>query len=581
MVRTAKLVRVFALVLVAGCASMPGSRSPLGDGTKFEVGNPDHVNLWPVADVNLGAKAAISALWPVFAYNPGERLAVRPVFSYYPGHEFNFAWPLMSFDLAGGNPSWVGPFWKNGASGGIFPLTWWGPEGSGVLPLYGYHSGTDGTEFISIPFSRAADRNGRSRRVVVLPVLSGWRDNELGGTDVDLALGVVSWTTDSNGVVRSHSVVPLYEWDTVKGEYNALLLAQYHRGKPGYGPSHMVLPFYEVDGRKRECDVLFGLGGGQWDAAGGGTNHWAIPFYSCQPREHTFLCPLFYKSPDSFWLPWLLSGVNKGGHEGVFLLGLWGYNVETNPANALAPYAVSHWSLPAYYSSRGFDSDRVRGLLDHPDPAVFHDPATWGHRASAKTCDPTYRNSWIVVPLLTAGNEKLTVCGDVVRTTPEPTNKLARAIWDDQPGEVRSRDFAIAPTGRVDVRLERTYGTFFLHKGRNRRFVSYEGDRRIRDSEAYAWYALPVLGEVSGSRSRLDGTSRKTRRFLYRLYDYEEENGAVTLDIFPGFTHVSRPDGFTSSAFLWRLFRWRHDPATGEKALDLLYIPCYRHTPGK
>ena len=64
-------------------------------------------------------------------------------------------------------------------------------------------------------------------------------------------------------------------------------------------------------------------------------------------------------------------------------------------------------------------------------------------------------------------------------------------------------------------------------------------------------------------------------RVLWRLWDWEEKNGNVALDVFPGFTYDSKTNGYAKTSFLWRFFRHERDPEKGT-AVDFLFIPVWR-----
>ena len=72
----------------------------------------------------------------------------------------------------------------------------------------------------------------------------------------------------------------------------------------------------------------------------------------------------------------------------------------------------------------------------------------------------------------------------------------------------------------------------------------------------------------------MTGESCSRKQVLWRLWNWEEENGTVSLDVFPGFTYDSRKDGYTKASFFWRLFRYECDPANGT-SVDLLFIPVW------
>ena len=73
----------------------------------------------------------------------------------------------------------------------------------------------------------------------------------------------------------------------------------------------------------------------------------------------------------------------------------------------------------------------------------------------------------------------------------------------------------------------------------------------------------------------MKGESYSRHRVLWKLWDWERENGDVSLDVFPGFTYDSKKDGYSKTSFLWRFFRYENDPKSGKK-VDVLFVPVWR-----
>lgn len=87
-----------------------------------------------------------------------------------------------------------------------------------------------------------------------------------------------------------------------------------------------------------------------------------------------------------------------------------------------------------------------------------------------------------------------------------------------------------------------------------------------------------LMGPLYTNRRRVDasandGTART--RVLWWLWDREEKDGKVSLDVFPGFTYDRHPDGYSKTSFAWRLFRYENDPKDGVSA-DLFFLPVWR-----
>ena len=73
----------------------------------------------------------------------------------------------------------------------------------------------------------------------------------------------------------------------------------------------------------------------------------------------------------------------------------------------------------------------------------------------------------------------------------------------------------------------------------------------------------------------MKGDAYTQHRVLWRLWDWEEKDGDVSLDVFPGFTYDSKTNGYAKTSFLWRFFRYESDPEKGTAA-DFLFIPVWR-----
>lgn len=76
---------------------------------------------------------------------------------------------------------------------------------------------------------------------------------------------------------------------------------------------------------------------------------------------------------------------------------------------------------------------------------------------------------------------------------------------------------------------------------------------------------------------KADGSGSHTcdSSFLVWLWRREEKDGNVKVDAFPGFTHDSRPDGYSKTSFLWRFFRYEKNPGRGT-SVDFLFLPVWR-----
>ncbi|MGN0847998.1 MAG: hypothetical protein ACI4RA_11545 [Kiritimatiellia bacterium] len=117
-------------------------------------------------------------------------------------------------------------------------------------------------------------------------------------------------------------------------------------------------------------------------------------------------------------------------------------------------------------------------------------------------------------------------------------------------------------------RLSRSHTVAYDLKTRGRMENRDETETQVR---LFAWL-------YSGHfwRDRFKGEVRRRQRVLRKLWDWDERDGGVSLDVFPGFTYDRNKIGATKVSLLWRLFRYETDPEKGTKEIDLLFLPVWR-----
>ena len=128
------------------------------------------------------------------------------------------------------------------------------------------------------------------------------------------------------------------------------------------------------------------------------------------------------------------------------------------------------------------------------------------------------------------------------------------------------------------------YRITYRHNQGNRLVYRYEGNRKvtfdintrkkISDVEEGVSSFFFFLYNASYMLDRMADKSYASRKVLLELWDWEEENGNVSLDVFPGFTYDAKTNGYTKTSFLWRFFRCENGPENGKK-VDLLFIPVW------
>lgn len=71
------------------------------------------------------------------------------------------------------------------------------------------------------------------------------------------------------------------------------------------------------------------------------------------------------------------------------------------------------------------------------------------------------------------------------------------------------------------------------------------------------------------------GEEQMRHRILWRLWDWREAGGNVSLDAFPSFTYDRRKDDSVQISLLWRLFRYVRTK-DAQTSIDLIYLPIWR-----
>ena len=140
-------------------------------------------------------------------------------------------------------------------------------------------------------------------------------------------------------------------------------------------------------------------------------------------------------------------------------------------------------------------------------------------------------------------------------------------------------------SGGVPWDKSKEYKITYNHNQGNRLAYRYEGEhdvvfdintrKKISDVEKGESSLFFFLYNGSHKRDRMANKSYASRKVLWKLWDWEEENGDVSLDVFPGFTYDSKTNGYTKTSFLWRFFRYESDPKEGT-SVDILFIPVWR-----
>lgn len=539
------------------------------------------------------------ANWLIPFYYHDEHLTLTPLFG--KTVEANWTLPLYYKDkekfltLIGG---------KSGDADWVVPFYW-----------------RDKRTFASLPYWRQLGIDGEIDRAFSLPLLSGYeRDDKTGDRLLYLLMGLGGhvWNDATGG---ASWVFPLFYSD--RESFYTLLY--------GHNPRRTWLfPIY-FDGEERTyITPLYGRN--KKDGS-----DWLIPLY--YRNKESFITPLYGRSGEASWLFPLYcrdeSQFNspvysywddaKKGTRGFFSLPLLsGANWETNScdktwftlaglvggsSNASGSHKTN-WALPlflreageSFYSIpfgwsgggssytntyfaaglAGLKSGRKEGgwmfpLFNYKKDADFDEKESWLDEAKL----PESVKVWTRIETNKVWNFEKKAHEEVVG--PKQHADYVSAYDTKTHLLVFDNDKSIH--GRMPYGVTNRYEMTERHKLGNKLVFNHESNRKvcfdtatrekISDSEEGDTSLLLLLYNGEHRADTVKGTSYTSHRVLWKLWDWEEENGDVALDVFPGFTYDSKTNGYSKTSFLWRFFRYENDPEEGKK-VDLLFIPVWR-----
>ncbi len=486
-----------------------------------------------------------------------------------------------------------------------------------VVPFYWRNKRT----FASLPYWRQLGVDGEIDRAFSLPLLSGYeRDDKTGDRLLYLLMGLGGhvWNEETGG---ASWVFPLFYSD--RESFYTLLYGRNPRRT-------WLFPVY-FDGEERTYITPF-YGRNKKDGS-----DWLIPLY--YRNKESFITPLYGRSGEASWLFPLYcrdeSQFNspvysywddaKKGTRGFFSLPLLsGANWETNScdktwftlaglvggsSNASGSHKTN-WALPlflreegeSFYSIpfgwsgggsaytntyfaaglAGLKSGRKEGgwmfpLFNYKKDADFEEKESW--LAAAKM--PEDIKIWTRIETNDVWNSTTktheSVVGpkqhaDYVSASDTKTHLL---VFDNDKSVYGCAPYGT--TNRYEMAERHKLGNKLVFNHESNRKVSFDTVTRekISDSEEGDTSLLLLLYNGEHRSDTAKGTSYTSHKVLWKLWDWEEENGDVALDVFPGFTYDSKTNGYSKTSFLWRFFRYENDPEKGKK-VDLLFIPVWR-----
>jgi hypothetical protein len=414
--------------------------------------------------------------------------------------------------------SWLLPFYRHDKNSFITPLFGKTREADWVVPLYG----RDESTFVSLPYCRQLGADGEIDSAFSLPLLSGYeRDHKSGDRLLYLLMGLGGhvWNDKTGG---ASWVFPLFYKD--RESFYTLLYGRNPRRT-------WLFPVY-FDGE--ECTYI-------------------TPFYGRNKRDGSdWLIPLYYRDEDSFISP--LYG-KSGDADWLFPL----YCRKAGQSFCSIPYGWSGGGSAytnTYFAAglAGLKSGRKEGswmfpFFDYRKDADFGEKEAWLDEARLPECASNY---------VLASNAK--------------THLL---VFDNDKSVYGQVPYGV--TNRYEMTEWHKLGNRLVFNHESKRKVCFDTATRdkVSDSEEDDTSFLILLYNGEHRSDRMKGTTYTSHRVLWKLWDWEEEDGDVALDVFPGFTYDSKKNGYSKTSLLWRFFRYENDPEKGKK-VDLLFIPVWR-----
>ena len=579
---TISIVAGAALCLLGGGCStstMKGTPFYTGEYGKRRGPAEQRVNGWPVVYYR---DPALSVLWPIFELTD-DHTAVRPLFSVYgldrSNREYNVLWPLAQFDRQSGDSRIFPLFWGSNHFVG-FPLYWhfdepWGAKGGtdALLPFwtvnrkgtnelsawalwplvhYGYNTKAGQEDSMVFPFYwHERDQNGSL--FVSLPWISGhdakgsWRALTplfyQASNDIRSILVTPFWAAGKSADDEWQAIIPFAYWD-----HESLLSPLWAHWEKGDRDTYLApWSLSWVTHRPERTDLWLAgaLAHASWGEEAG--SHYILPLYYRDAAHETLLTPLcgWSDSGDYYYPLTPLAGVRNDGHSGSWLFPIYSHARDKKSGDLndhfllLGGHSKTKQQSHTYFYP-AFSSHDYGPLESTPEPGQ-----SYGHYGSDFWCLP--------------------FCWSKNECSARPPNRLP-AKRGEAPPPVNTNALIRTYTRKHGVLPLWTYAT---------QSTPAEGKKSVKGS-ALAWL-YDYKHELDLAPQSVHGpTNDYTRaRICWRLWHYERQNGDVSVDVFPGFTHDRKTYGFSKTSLLWRFFRYERAP-DGAKKLDLLFIPVQR-----
>ena len=489
--------------------------------------------------------------------------------------------------------SWVFPLYYHNRNKEEFlsPLYGSSKDSSWLLPVY-YR---DSKKFITPIYGKTQNANW------TIPLY--YKDNEklitaLGGWNKDMHWFMPLYYKDKDSFITplygrdgdNEWLLPLYIRNKTK--FSTALFSKWDDEKKGE-KGFFSLPIlsganWSTNSEKSYWYALAGLAGSKTDATGRARSQWAFPFFLRDKDKGFYSLPYSWKgggtSQTNSYFACGLAGTRSGKTEGGWLFPVFDYKKDKSFKSLLyswdgggttqtnSYYALSlagkrsgsetgWWLFPFYNKEKDAAYDKEYAYLDMdklPEEIKIWDAVntnwTWNAKKKCReieSLEPIKKGTYFY----SYNNADLCLVSDNDRN-------VSGIFWNGK-----------------------EYRITYNHDQGNRLAYRYEGERKvtfdmntrkkISDIEEGESSLFFFLYNASHKRDRMTNRSYASRKVLLKLWDWEEENGDVSLDVFPGFTYDSKTNGYAKTSFLWRFFRYESDPKEGT-SVDFLFIPLWR-----
>ena len=578
-------IAILGVSLLSGCKMKEFSSTPFYEGNtvKYTGAVEDRINLWPVA---YWREPVGSVAWPLLSFG-NDHFALRPLYSQYKKSgmgeydEYNVLWPIAQFDTEDRDYRIFPFFWGSNYSKDpyfcLFPAVWYNDEFAGVFPFFWSTDKLSGG-FCVFPlfwtqFHRNVYRDSFWHTLFPLYYYqnSKKKDDKFNESSKFWALCGLAGYNCLNEEFINHRFWPFYNWE--RGNFYSIPYSRYQR---------------DSTIKNRFC---FRLAGYDTNTNNEYIASWVFPLYYHNKESQEFLTPL-YGSLDggigqtNRYFACGLVGTYSGKIEGGWFFPIFNYKKDksfksplyswdgggTNQTNSYYALSIAGkrsggetgwWLFPFYNKKKDADYDKEYAYLNMdklPEEIQIWDAVRTNRTWNAK--------------------EK---CYEIKSIEPIKEGTHFYSYNNADLCLVFDNDRNVSGWAHYEIGDE--YTIKYNHNQGNRLAYRYEGEREVTfdvntrkktsDIEEGESSLFFFLYNVSYEIDRMTNKSYASRKVLLKLWDWEEKNGDVSLDMFPGFTYDSKTNGYTKTSFLWRFFRYERDPKNGT-SVDFLFIPLWR-----